>query len=204
MRYQPGKRLKAVFIRLIDGYIFASAVVSLILLSTSSAAFAAPGLDAPTLRLLQVEEFVYLGIIPRGTELSEAPHDFGVVVDLRYPYEGAYTELAKLRTTPISYVNIPTSSSSPSPANVGALEKVIADYPTRKLLIHDSNGHRSAVLWAAHLVHVGESEEQAVARIDAFFAADQARKHLARYVQKSGIKDSGRPTPQPTSPSNEH
>jgi hypothetical protein len=77
MRYQPAKRLKVVFIRFIDGYIFASAVVSLILLSTSSAAFAAPGLDAPTLRLLQVEEFVYLGIIPRGTELSETlpnPH----------------------------------------------------------------------------------------------------------------------------------
>ncbi|MFV2091381.1 MAG: hypothetical protein ACC642_12035, partial [Pseudomonadales bacterium] len=43
--------------------------------------------EAPAIKLLQVDELIFLGVIPTKSHLLEAQADFGVVIDLRFPYE---------------------------------------------------------------------------------------------------------------------
>jgi len=180
-------RLISIVRTLTDLAAFSWTLASLVLLSSVSTAVAEESTTAtktPPIQLLQVDERVYLGILNRDADTSLALRDFGVVVDLRYPYEGAYTELAKLRRSSVQYINIPTSSSFPSRNNMEALEKILTDFPTEKILIHDSNGHRSATLWAAHLVDLGTSVDEAVAQVSDFFPAKQAKRHIVRYEQE--------------------
>jgi protein tyrosine phosphatase (PTP) superfamily phosphohydrolase (DUF442 family) len=97
--------------------------------------------------LVQVEQHVFLAVKPQD-ELDDAIWTrFKVVVDLRFPYEGTYNELGQLRNRGVEYVNIPTSSRTPSSDSVSALEDLIAQHQNQAIVIHDSNGHRAAMLY---------------------------------------------------------
>ena len=151
---------------------------------TISAAPAEPthsaNLTEATLRKLQVDEQVFLGVIAKHADLSQALEGIKVVIDLRYPFEGVYDELGKLRGLDIRHVNIPTSSDGPSLRELEALEAELAREPREALLIHDSNGHRSAMIWAAHLIRSGHDFEQAIAAVASFYEPARLRPKLKR------------------------
>jgi rhodanese-related sulfurtransferase len=135
-------------------------------------------------KLLQVDERVFLGVIRRDVSLADALSDFDVVVDLRFPYEGVYDEAGALKGQGVLHVNIPTSSHGPDPGDVDVLDAMFARYPDARVLIHDSNGRRSAMIWAAHLLRSGSDLEQALGVVGPFYEPERLRPVLERGEQR--------------------
>lgn len=133
------------------------------------------------LSLLQVDELVFLGVITTEDNIVEQLGGFKVVIDLRYPYEGVYDHLGDLRNGGIRHVSIPTSSRAPDHKNVIALESKMAEYADQQILIRDSNGHRSAMLWAAHIIHSGGDIEDALRQVEPLYESAQLRPKLNGY-----------------------
>lgn len=133
------------------------------------------------LQLLQVDTRVFLGILPKTHDYQSLLQGFEVVVDLRFPYEGVYSELGNLRNSGIRHINIPTSSGRLTSATVESFEAVLAEYPEQKIVVHDSNGHRSAMLWAGHLVSLGNTPQDAYNRVAEFYDSIDLLSKLEDY-----------------------
>lgn len=134
------------------------------------------------LKTLAVEESIFLAATPlkQGMRID----GIGIVIDLRYPYEGVYNELGMLKQNGIKAVNIPVSSRGPSAENLQSLVKALASADRQNVLIHDSNGHRTAMLWATYRLKQGLSIEDAVKEVGTLYDAESLRVDLERISQR--------------------
>lgn len=115
--------------------------------------------------LVQVEEQVFLGILPRDLKLADGIETFDLVVDLRYPYEGVYDEISALRGIGVETKNLPASSRAPDQRTIEALQSALQAHQGEKILIHDSNGYRTAMIWAAYRVSLGWASQDALREV---------------------------------------
>jgi hypothetical protein len=120
-------------------------------------------------------------VVPRGRSPADVVDGLALVIDLRYAYEGVYDELGELRDRGITHINIPTSSHGPQQKQVLALEQALAEHPNATVLIHDSNGSRAAMLWAAHRIHAGADLDAALAEVSELYPPDELRPKLEPY-----------------------
>jgi hypothetical protein len=131
--------------------------------------------------LTPVTANVFLGFVPRELTPADVVPGLQVVIDLRFPYEGVYNQLGALRALGIVHVHIPSSSKEPSRENVLALDDALAKYSDSIILIRDSTGLRSAMLWGARMIHHGATVEEALAVIGTFYPPEELRSKLERY-----------------------
>jgi hypothetical protein len=110
--------------------------------------------------------------------------EFEVVIDLRFPYEGVYDEQGTLLGNHVHYVNIPTSSNAPTSKSLKTLEDELTQAAGKSVLIHDSDGYRSALLWAAHRVHEGADLEIALAEVEPLSGGKEMRIKLQSYLNQ--------------------
>ena len=136
-----------------------------------------------TIESVQVEEGVFLGILPRHLRSADLLKAFSLVIDLRYPYEGVYEEVGMLRTAGITHVNLPTSSHGPDQDTVDALKKLLEEHPDTQVLIHDSNGYRTAMVWAAYRVDAGADPAAAIDEVDDFLDDPELSRVIQRYAE---------------------
>jgi hypothetical protein len=134
------------------------------------------------LKLLEVESNVFLGIINWKTLDFQLLEDFETVIDLRYPYEGVYDEMGELRTLGVRHINLPTSSHGAEEKFVSALENAMSSTRGTKTLIHDSNGYRTALLWAAHLVNSGSSAAEALDAVQSIHQGIELQRSIEAYA----------------------
>lgn len=166
-------------------------ILSALPASPSSAAEAE---QEPTIETLQVEENVFLGILPRHLRTADLLKAFSLVVDLRYPYEGVYEEVGMLRTAGITHVNLPTSSHGPDQETVDALKKLLEEHPETQVLIHDSNGYRTAMVWAAYRVDTGAEPAAAIEEVGDFVDDPEFPKVIQRYAELRAAQPSDQPS----------
>ena len=107
------------------------------------------------LKTFQVEERVFLGVLPKHVRSADGLQSFSLVIDLRYPYEGVYDEMGALRSQGITHINLPTSSHGPDQDTINKLKQLLLEHSEERVLIHDSTGYRTAILWAAYRVDAG-------------------------------------------------
>jgi hypothetical protein len=132
---------------------------------TNGADAAADAAEPETMTLLKVDDETYLGIVPKNLARVPGIQDFAVVIDLRYPYEGVYDELGALQTLGIKYINLPASSHAPERRTVEAFQAAMKAHAGEKILVHDSNGYRTAMIWAAYRISLGGNLEDALAEV---------------------------------------
>lgn len=137
--------------------------------------------EAPV-KLLEVESNLFLGVANSKIVDFQVFKDFETVIDLRYPYEGVYDEMGKLRTLGVRYINLPTSSHRPEEKFVSALENALDTTRGTKTLIHDSSGYRTAMLWAAHLVNSGSTPAAAVAAVQPIYQGPDFQHSIETYA----------------------
>ncbi len=160
-----------------------------VLLAVLAALMVAPGIKAEegqtVLETLAVEETVFLAATP--VEQGVSIDGIEIVVDLRYPYEGVYDELGMLKQKGIRALNIPVSSRGPSAENLENLTNALQDAGTQNVLIHDSNGHRTAMLWAAYRLSQGVTMAVAVQEVERLYDAQDLKSELERISQRLGL-----------------
>lgn len=139
------------------------------------------------LETLAVEETIFLAATP--VEQGMSIDGIEIVVDLRYPYEGVYDELGMLKQKGIRALNIPVSSRGPSAENLESLTIALQDAGTQNVLIHDSNGHRTAMLWAIYRLNQGVTIELAVEEVKTLYDAPELRSELERISQRLAVVD---------------
>jgi hypothetical protein len=144
----------------------------------------------PTIETLRVAENVFLGILPRHLRSADLLKAFSLVIDLRYPYEGVYEEVGMLRTAGITHVNLPTSSHGPDQDTVETLKKLLEEHPDTQILIHDSNGYRTAMVWAAYRVDAGADPAAAIEEVDDFVDDPELSRVIQRYAELRGAHSS--------------
>lgn len=132
---------------------------------TDGADAGADAAEPETMTLLKVDDETYLGIVPKNLARVPGIQDFAVVIDLRYPYEGVYDELGALQTLGIKYINLPSSSHAPEQRTVEAFQAAMKAHAGEKILVHDSNGYRTAMIWAAYRLSLGGNLEDALAEV---------------------------------------
>jgi hypothetical protein len=108
--------------------------------------------------------------------------DFETVIDLRFPYEGVYDEMGKLRTLGVRHINLPTSSHGAEEAVVSALEDALKSTRGAKTRIHDSNSYRTAMLWAAHLVNSGSSAAKTLDAVKSIHQGTELQRSIEKYA----------------------
>ncbi len=150
------------------------------LLALGTAVFAAAAEpEAVDYPLLAVTENTFLGAGPVQTPGQLEGVD--LVIDLRYPYEGVYDELGTLRSHGIRSENIPVSSRGPTLRQVEQLSELLARSAGDRVLIHDSNGQRTALLWSAYRLWEGTPFETAVSEAAPLHDTAALRSALARF-----------------------
>jgi len=159
-------------------------LISLMLVIAATAVAAAPEPAPEPLQLLQVSDTISLGVIPRKLSNYDELMEFEVVIDLRFPYEGVYDEQGTLLGNHVRYINIPTSSNAPTSRSLTTLEDELTQAAGKSVLIHDSDGYRSALIWAAHRVHEGADLETALAQVEPLTGGKEIRTKLQRYVDQ--------------------
>lgn len=140
---------------------------------------------------LQVEEGVFLGVLPRHLRSVDALQSFALVIDLRYPYEGVYDEMGALRARGIAHVNLPTSSHGPEQHTVDALKQLLAQHREDRVLIHDSTGYRTAMIWAAYRVDAGADPAAAIEEVRGFANDPGLAPVIQRYAELRSARPSG-------------
>lgn len=138
---------------------------------------AEPPAEPEEIKPLRVSEMVYLSTRPSYRDVDAQGID--LVIDLRYPYEGVYEDMGSLKVRGIQVLNIPISSKGPTLQNVERLADALAD--EKRILIHDSNGHRTAALWGAYRLWQGEMLEQVLEELGSLYEADELRPMLDRF-----------------------
>lgn len=160
----------------------------LVLFGMLPGAGASMQVDEMSAKPLGVGEAVYLSALPFYRDMDVGGVD--LVIDLRYPYEGVYEELGTLRSQGIHVLNIRSSSKGPTLDNVKRLEDELAAAAGRRVLIHDSNGHRTAALWGAYRLWKGESLDRVLEDLRSFDDSPELRRKLERFHREL-IADEG-------------
>lgn len=144
--------------------------------------------EAARLQLLEVDADVFLGIVPKHLESAQDLASFSLVIDLRYPYEGVYDERGRLGAAGVTHVNLPTSSHGPDRETIDDLGKTLEAHRGEKILIHDSNGYRSAMTWAAYRVHQGWDQDRALADVRGLRDDPTISAAIEKYAANLDIK----------------
>jgi len=156
------------------------------LLSVLAVLVVAPAVKAEEgqteLETLAVEKTIFLAATP--LEQGMSIDNIEIVVDLRYPYEGVYDELGMLKQKGIRSLNIPVSSRGPSAENLESLAIALQDAGTQNVLIHDSNGYRTAMLWAAYRLSQGVTIEMAVEEVETLYDDQELKSELERISRR--------------------
>lgn len=155
-------------------------------LSCSGAVFAA-SVDESDSERLQVADTVSLGT--RAFYRDENPDGLDVVIDLRYPYEGVYEDMGSLKIRGIRVLNIPVSSKGPTLENVVSLEAALAEAAGQRVLIHDSDGHRTATLWGAYRIRQGDSVDAVVEALRPLYDSADFRQKLERFRLEAAVAE---------------
>ena len=137
----------------------------------------------PPPQMLQVAPGIWLADSP--LQLDALPSDLALVVDLRFGYEGVYTQVGQLRRLEIRALNIPVSTRGPSPAQVQAFDEALQSVDAGRVVVHDSNGWRTAAMWACYRVWKGDTPETALDSVRQLGEPDELRELVARFVERA-------------------
>jgi uncharacterized protein (TIGR01244 family) len=86
---------------------------------------------------------------------------FKTVINLRTEKEGAKDEEAVVKAAGLSYVSVPVTAETLSPADADAVSKVLDDPAAGPVLLHCASANRVGAVWALIRLRQGATLEEA-------------------------------------------
>ena len=132
-------------------------------------------------RELPVAENVTLAGLLKPDATQHAKSLDALVVDLRTLPEGTVDEAINMSDSGVTYFNLPIGSDGLDQATLSAFEKILESSGGRQIILHCRSGARAGLLWAAHLVENGSSNESALSTVNDIITSDMVREAITSY-----------------------